>query len=101
MAISTEEVKDGEEELEEHMQLYHGNLSLPVYTKNKQVLSPEDVTCLLMDVDDQSKVCKVPPTGIANNVTFLVDLQRLKSESNIKCNDMGNWRNNSNKKFTF
>ena len=69
------------EELEEHIELYHGNPSLPVYTKNKQVLSPEDVTSLLMGVDNESKVCKVPPTAIANNVTFLVDLQGLKSEN--------------------
>ena len=89
------------EELEEHIELYHGNPSLPVYTKNKQVLSPEDVTSLLMGVDNESKVCKVPPTAIANNVTFLVDLQGLKSENDVKCDDMGHWRNNSNKKFTF
>ena len=89
------------EELEEHIELYHGNPSLPVYTKNKQVLSPEHVTSLLMGVDNESKVCKVPPTAIANNVTFLVDLQGLKSENDVKCDDMGHWRNNSNKKFTF
>ena len=41
MAISTEEVKDSEKELEELIELYDGNLSLPVYTRNKQVLSPE------------------------------------------------------------
>jgi hypothetical protein len=92
---------DSDRELEEHIELYHGNLSLPVYTRSKQVLSPENVTCLLMSVGDQSKVCRVPPTGVANNVTFLVDLQELKSENDVKCDDMGNWRNNSNKKFTF
>ena len=61
----------------------------------KQVLSPKDVTSLLMGVDNQSKVCNVPPTGIANNVTFLVDLQGLKFD------DMGHGRNNSSKKFSF
>ena len=56
-----------------------------------------------MNVDDQlplAKVCKIPPNGIANNITFLVDLRALKNENDIKCDDMGNWRNNSNKKFT-
>ena len=41
------------------------------------------------------------PLEVYHHATFLVDLEALPSTQDIKCDDVGNWRNNSNDKFYF
>ena len=38
---------------------------------------------------------------VYHHASFLVDLEALPSTQDIKCDDVGNWRNNSNDKFYF
>ena len=41
------------------------------------------------------------PLEVYHHASFLVDLEALPSTQDIKCDDAGNWRNNSNGKFYF
>ena len=58
-------------------------------------------TLLQKDVPSSSKVCSIQPLEVYHHATFLVDLEALPSTQDIKCDDVGNWRNNSNDKFYF
>ena len=39
-------------------------------------------------------LCKIVPTNVAQNRTFLLDTTVLKSWDDWKCDDMGLWQNN-------
>ena len=58
-------------------------------------------TLLQKDLPPTSKVCSIQPLEVYHHATFLVDLEALPSTQDIKCDDVGNWRNNSNDKFYF
>ena len=42
-----------------------------------------------------SKVCHKQPSLVEHHCTFVVDISSLASPKDIKCDDMGAWRNNS------
>ena len=96
---------DGEETNadEESIQFYSGNKALPLFSNKPQVMKLKTVviTLLQKDLPSTSKVCFIQPLEVYHYATFLVDLEALPSTQYIKCNDVGNWRNNSNNKFYF
>ena len=63
----------------EEIELYGGNSALPVYSKSRKVLSPAETVGLLTDRGGS----------------------RSSDPQDVKCDDMGSWRNNSSSKFTF
>ena len=80
------------------------NPRLPVYTKKTAVLGPLAVVKLLRSVGTSlpiSVACLQQPLHVENHRTFIVDSQALKSIEDLKCDDVGSWVNNSNKKFCF
>ena len=58
-------------------------------------------TLLQNDLPSSPKICTRQPLEVYHHATFLVDLEALPSAQDIKCDDVGNWRNNSNDKFYF
>ena len=93
----------GGELSEEEIEFYGGNTALPVYSKSRKVLSPAETVGLLTDrgAFHLSKVCHRQPLQVQHHRTFIVDLTSLQSPQDVKCDDMGSWRNNSSSKFTF
>jgi hypothetical protein len=88
----------------EDVQYYKGNLLLPVLLDEKYVPPPQDVVDLLFGVGNlvlSLLVCNHQPVNVEHNRLFLVDLNALKSKSDIKCDDSGCWINNSWNKFQF
>ena len=47
------------------------------------------------------KVCTTQPLHVSEHGTFIINLSSLKSTSDVKCDDIGVWNNNSNDKFYF
>ena len=88
---------------EESIEFYNGNKALPVMSKNREVMPPKTVvsTLLQKDLTSSSKVCSIQPLEVYHHATFLVDLEALPSTQDIKCDDVGIWRNNSNDNFYF
>ena len=83
---------------------YNGDLLLPIYSTNQAVLSPLEVIRLLNNVGETVSnefICTRQPLRIEHNGTFIVDLESLKSSEDIKCDDVGRWRNNSCNKYYF
>lgn len=58
-------------------------------------------TLLQKDLPSSPKICTIQPLEVYHHATFLVDLEALPSTQDIKCDDVGNWRNNSNDRFYF
>ena len=58
-------------------------------------------TLLQKDLPSSPRICTIQPIEVYHHATFLVDLEALPSTQDIKCDDVGNWRNNSNNRFYF
>ena len=74
-----------------------------MFPNKPEVMKPKTVvtTLLQKDLPSTSKVCSIKPLEVYHHATFLVDLKALASTQDIKCDDAGNWRNESNDKFYF
>ena len=85
----------------EATEYYRGNQNYPVFSASKKMLSPEETVKLLTEKEafELGQVCKKQPLLVEHHRTFIVDLASLKSQKDIKCDDMGTWRNNSSNKF--
>lgn len=96
---SDSEKSDDVEEIEH----YNGNEKLPVYSKKREVLKPQEVMNLLIRDKDflNSRVCSTQPLQVQHHRTFIVDINCLKNVKDVKCDDMGVWLNNSCHKFYF
>ncbi len=88
---------------EESIECYNGNNQLPVFTKDPIVLRPHEVMELLVEKKGfpACKVCTSQPLHVEHHRTFIVDLDSLKNTDDVKCDDMGGWKNNSSHKFPF
>ena len=93
---STSKRSDGEKTAidEDSIKFYSGN---PDVMKPKRAVS----TLLQKDLPSSPKICTIQPLEVYHHATFHVDLQALPSAQDIKCDNVGNWRNNSNDKFYF
>ena len=87
----------------EETEYYRENPAYPIYSKSKKVLSPEQTVDLLINDGALvlSKVCHKQPLLVEHHCTFVVDISSLASPKDIKCDDMGAWRNNSSHKYAF
>ena len=84
------------------LEYYNDNQRLPVYTRNPRVLKPDEVADILLEKKNflPDKVCTCQPLQIQHHCSFIVDLNSLKDSQDMKCDDMGVWKNNSSNKFT-
>ena len=68
------------------------------------MLTPNETVELLLNCEhyvERSKICTAQPLRVQHNCTFIVDLSSLKDTGDVKCDDLGSWKNNSYKKFGF
>lgn len=89
---------------QDKIEYYNGNLLLPIFSTKKNILSPHEVIHLLYDIGKSvstEQVCTQQPLRVEHHRTFIVDLESLKSQKDIRCDDIGSWRNNSSNKYNF
>ena len=102
---STSKRSDGEKTAidEDSIKFYSGNKALPLFSNKPEVMKPKRAvsTLLQKDLPSSPKICTIQPLEVYHHATFHVDLQALPSAQDIKCDNVGNWRNNSNDKFYF
>ena len=48
---------------------------------------------------DPAFICSKVPLRVQKNVVFIIHMGSLDSQGDVKCDDVGSWRNNSNAKF--
>jgi hypothetical protein len=87
----------------ESIEHYSGNPAYPVFSSSKKVLPPEKTVRLLNENGgfEHEEVCHRQPLLVEHHRTFIVALSSLKSPKDLKCDDMGTWRNNSSHKFGY
>lgn len=84
------------------IQYYNGNLLLPIYSMENKILSPVEVINVLFNIGSSVSselVCSQLPLHVEHNRTFIVDLGSLKCQDDVKCDDVGSWKNQSYNKF--
>lgn len=84
------------------IQYYNGSLLLPIYSMENKILSPVDVINVLFNIGSSVSselVCSQQPLHVEHNRTFIVDLSSLKCQDDVKCDDVGSWKNQSYNKF--
>ena len=89
---------------DQSVQYYNGNLLLPIFSADNKILSPVEVMNILFNVGRSVStqfVCTHQPLHVEHNRTFVVDLESLKSHEDVKCDDIGSWKNQSQNKFCF
>ena len=69
---------------------YKDDAKLPVFSWSSQPFSAEEIVTIIY--------CTSPPINVSHNVTFLVDTRKLCQPNDLKCVDMGAWRNNGVRK---
>ena len=66
--------------------------------------TPKETVELLLNCGsyvDTSEICTAQPLRVQHNCTFIVDLNKLNDIGDMKCDDLGSWKNNGSKKFSF
>ncbi len=67
-----------------------GNPSLPVYEYPKKGYSSEQVVDILMrPLLSDELLCATHPVSVQHNVSFVVDLSKLKDRNDVRADDLG------------
>ena len=73
---------------------YQNNEETPVFRWTSELLSAQSAVQVLLAPIDDATVSTATPRAVCDNVVFLVDVSKLGNEGDIKCDDLGAWRNN-------
>ena len=77
---------------------------MPIFSSNRTVLPPLETIRILHNIDNSNNpsiICHRQPIGVDRHCSFLVDLHSLKAYDDIKCDDIGSWKDVSSNKFPF
>ena len=69
-----------------------------MFSWSSQPFSAEKIVTIILGKYDSEVLCTSPPINVSHNVTFLVDARKLSKPNDLKCDDMGAWRNNDVRK---
>lgn len=75
------------------MEYYHGNQCLPVYEHPLKGYSGEEIVKILLSPTFRNDLlCSAHPVSVQNNVSFVVDLSKLKDPNDVRADDLGTWK---------
>lgn len=89
---------DCSSECDDGVEFHNEDCRVPIFARKKTVLSPIETMKVLLN-PDPAYICTKMPLRVQKNVTFIIHLGSLDSVGDVKCDDVGSWRNNSNVKF--
>ncbi|KAK3726557.1 hypothetical protein QZH41_001960 [Actinostola sp. cb2023] len=75
-------------------EFYNGDKRTPVYQWTPKILTSEKAVIILLCPIDQEVLATAPPRHVEHNCIFVVDLSQLANKEDVKCDDLGTWRNN-------
>ena len=77
----------------ESVEYYHDNQCLPVYGHPRKGYSGEEIVKILLNPTFQNELlCSTHPVSVQNNVSFVVDLSKLKDPNDVRADDLGAWK---------
>ena len=81
---------------------YHDNECLPVYGHPRKSYSSEEIVKILLKPTFQDKLlCSTHPVSVQNNVSFVVDLSKLKDPNDVRADDLGTWKCTGSRQLQF
>ena len=80
---------------------YKDDLSVPVFLRRKSAFSWEEIAKILLRKYDKEQVCLTQPINVSNNVSFLLDNSKFQNQSDIMCDNMGDWKHTGSPKICF
>ena len=84
------------------MEYYHGIKSLPINERHANGYSGEEIAVILCDPTlDKDLICGTHPVLVENNVSFVVDLSKLKNLNISVADDLGTWKCTGSCALTF
>ena len=83
---------------ESDMCFFGNNPLLPIYSRSTTGYMFEQLVKILMTDVDEQLLCKIRPTGVSQNASFVVDLDHVKF-GDIKSDDIGSWKGTGVIKF--
>ena len=66
----------------------------PVFKWCSSPIASEGALLLLIRPCEENLVATATPRNIAHNCVFMVNLDRLPHQEDVKCDNLGSWRNN-------
>ena len=69
--------------------LYKEDIYLPVFSWKTQPYQWREIVKILLESCEEEFLWKSQPTGVSNNVAFLISNSSYKNVKNIACNGMG------------
>ena len=77
----------------ESVEYYHDNRCLPVYGHPCKGYSGEEIVKILLNPTFwEELLCTTHPVSVQNNVSFVVDLSKLKDPNDVCADDLGTWK---------
>lgn len=73
----------------------------PVFSWKKTAYNSEELVAILLGTYEPEQMCISQPINVSHNVSFLVDTRSLQHDDDLKCDDMGVWKNNGCPKCSF
>lgn len=71
---------------------FENNQAIPIYSDDAPSYFVECALRMIFSVP-RSKVCTEQPIGVTHTATFLVDSTNLRHRDDIRCDDLGVWKN--------
>lgn len=82
-------------------EFYDGDRRTPVFKWCSSPIASEEAVLLLIRPCEENLVATATPRNIAHNCVFVVNLDRLPHQEDVKCDNLGSWRNNGIKNRTY
>ena len=77
----------------ESVDCYHDNEYLLVYGHPRKGYSGKEIIKILLNPTFQDELlCSTHPVSVQNNVSFVVDLSKLKDPNDVHADDLGTWK---------
>jgi hypothetical protein len=66
---------------------------MPILHKGRKKFSTEEAVMSIFNANANGKVCSTQPYCCQQNCSFVVDVSNLEEANDIKCDDLGTWKN--------
>ena len=84
------------------MEFYDGNSHLPIFGRPNKGYNCEQIVHILLDpFISKELISSTNPVYVHHNVSFIVDLSKLKNPNDVRADDLGSWKCTGSRISTF
>ena len=84
------------------VEFYDGNSHLPIFGRPNKGYNCEQIVHILLDpLISEELISSTSPVYVHHNVSFIVDLSKLKNPNDVRADDLGSWKCTGSRISTF